>query len=119
MPRDTSRDLGVLRDRERPRVRAQQPRGLRLSRADAGWAGIEFYRSCRLQLLAVEAERHDLFLDHALHQQRAIALAPGEPLTPVANLGLGQRKQLAILDAENLHQSVVVEEGAVLGLVGA
>src|SRR5262245_54906792 len=105
MPGDTSRDLGVLRDRERLRVRAQPPRGLGLRRADAGWAGIEFYRSRRLELLAVEAERHDLFLDHTLHQQRTIALAPGQPLTPVTDLGLGQRKQLAILDAQDLHQS--------------
>src|SRR5262245_22866109 len=106
-----TRDLGALRDRERPRIRAQQPRGLGLRRADAGWANIEFYRSSGLSSLPSKLNAMISFSNHTLHQQRAIALAPGEPLTPVADLGLGQRRQLAILDAQNLHQSVVVEEG--------
>src|SRR5262249_46817645 len=53
---------------------------LRLRRPDAGRAGTELDRSGRLELLAVEVEHHDLFLDHALNQKRSVVLAPGETL---------------------------------------
>src|SRR5262249_38554204 len=66
----------------------------RLCGPDAGRARIELDRPSGLEFLAVEAEHHDLLLDHALNQKRAVALAPGEALTPVADLGLGQRDQL-------------------------
>src|SRR5262249_45384982 len=61
---------------------------------------------------------HDLLLDHALDQKRAVALTPGETLTPVADLGLRQRDQLVTFDAQHLHQPVIVEERVVLRLVG-
>src|SRR5262245_31253762 len=83
----------------------------RLRSADPGRAGIDLDRSRRLEVLAVEAEGHDLLLDHALDEESSVALAPGEPLAPVADLGLGQRRQFLALDAEHLHQAVVVEEG--------
>src|SRR6266508_1899176 len=91
----------------------------RLGGADAGRAGIDLDRSRRLELLAIEAERHDLPLDHALDQERAVAFAPRKTLAPMADLGLGQRRQFLALDAQHLHQAVVVEEGRALGLVGA
>src|SRR6516162_254252 len=87
-------------------------------RSDAGRPRIELDRPSGLELFAVEAEDHDLLLDHALDQKRAVALAPGETLTPVADLGLGQRDQLVAFDAQHLHQSVIVKERVVLGLVG-
>src|SRR5262249_19901015 len=90
----------------------------RLCGPDAGRARIELDRPSRLELFAVEAKYHDLLLDHALGQKRAVVLAPGETLTPVADLGLGQRDQLVAFDAQHLHQSVIVEERVVLGLVG-
>src|SRR5262249_15560515 len=71
----------------------------RLCRPDARRARIELDRPGGLELFAVEAERHDLLLDHALDQKRAVALTPGETLTPVADLGLGQRDQLVAFDA--------------------
>src|SRR5262249_53350671 len=82
----------------------------RLCGPDAGRAHIKLDRPRGLELFAVEAEYHDLLLDHALGQKRAVALAPGETLTPVADLGLGQRDQLVAFDAQHLHQAVVVEE---------
>src|SRR5262249_8989992 len=104
-----------------PRRECAWPGSARRSRLcgpDAGRARIEFDRPRGLELFAVEAKYHDLFLDHALGQKRAVALAPGETLTPVADLGLGQWDQLVAFDAQHLHQSVVVEERVVLGLVG-
>src|SRR5262249_47602687 len=92
-------------------------RTLPLRRSDGGRAGAELDRSSRLELLAVEIEHHDLFLDHALDQERAVVLAPGKPLTPVADLGFGQRHQLVAFDAQHLHQTVVVEERTVLRFV--
>src|SRR5262249_28319488 len=91
----------------------------RLCRPDGSRAGTELDRSGGLELFAVEAERHDLLLDHALDQKRAVALAPGKTLTPVADLGLGQWDQLIAFNAQHLHQAVVVEERIVLRLVGS
>src|SRR5215468_10684003 len=82
----------------------------RLCCPDACRARIELDRSGGLELFAVEAEYHDLLLDHALGQKHAVALTPGKTLTPVADLGLGQRDQLVAFDAQHLHQAVVVEE---------
>src|SRR5262249_55136283 len=90
-----------------------------LGGADRSWPRAEFDRSGRLERLAVEPERHDLLLDHALGQERAAVLAPGKPLTPVADFRLGQRHQLLAFDAQHLHQAVVVEERTVLRLVGS
>src|SRR5258708_25950928 len=92
---------------------------LGLRRSDGGWAGTELDRSGRLELLAVEVEDHDFFLDHALDQEGSVVLAPGETLTPVAGLGLGQRDQFLTFDAQHLHQSVVGEERTILRLVGS
>src|SRR6516164_2801823 len=82
----------------------------RLCCPDTRRARIELDRSGGLELFAVEAEYHDLLLDHALGQKRAVALTPGKTLTPVADLGLGQRDQLVAFDAQHLHQAVIVEE---------
>src|SRR5262245_1184315 len=90
---------------------------LRLRRPDAGRAGTELDRSGWLELLAVEVEHHDLFLDHALNQKRSVVLAPGETLTPVAGLGLSQRDQFLAFDAQHLHQAIIVEERTILRLV--
>src|SRR5258705_3597109 len=92
---------------------------LGLRRSDGGWAGTELDRSGRLELLAVEVEDHDFLLDHALDQEGSVVLAPGETLTPVAGLGLGQRDQFLTFDAQHLHQSVVGEERTILRLVGS
>src|SRR5262249_60731233 len=67
------------------RARARRSR---LCGPDVGRARIELDRPCGLELFAVEAEYHDLLLDHALGQKRAVALAPGKTLTPVADLVL-------------------------------
>src|SRR5262249_22494227 len=48
-----------------------------LGGADPGRPCAEFDRSGRLERLAVESEHHDLLLDHALGQERAVVLAPG------------------------------------------
>src|SRR5947208_15700238 len=90
---------------------------LRLRRADGGRAATDLDRSGRLELLAVEAKHHDLFLDHALGQERATVLAPGEALTPVAGLRLRHRDQFIAFDAEYFDQTVIVEERTVLRLV--
>src|SRR6266403_1487461 len=92
---------------------------LGLCRSDGGWTGTKLDRSGRLELLAVEVERHDLFLDHALDQKGSVVLAPGETLTPMAGLGLGQRNQFLTFDAQHLHQSVIGEERTILRLVGS
>src|SRR5215510_15343276 len=91
----------------------------RLCGPDAGRTRIKLDRPSGLEFFAVEAEYHDLLLDHALGQKRAVALAPGKTLTPVADLGLGQRDQLVAFDALHLRQAVVVEERVVLRLVGS
>src|SRR5439155_3387577 len=90
---------------------------LRLRRADGGRAATDLDRSGRLELLAVEAKHHDLFLDHALGQERATVLAPGEALTPVAGLRLRHRDQFIAFDAEYFDQTVIVEERTVFRLV--
>src|SRR5215471_19498896 len=90
----------------------------RLCGPDAGRTRIKLDRPSGLELFAVEAEYHDLLLDHALGQKRAVVLTPGKTLTPVADLGLSQRDQLVAFDAQHLHQAVIVEERIVLGLVG-
>src|SRR5438093_12794959 len=59
------------------------------------------------------------FSDHALGQERAGVLAPGEALTPVAGLRFGQRDQFIAFDAEYFDQTVIVEERTVLRLVGS
>src|SRR5262249_22570311 len=63
----------------------------RLCRPDASRTGTDLDRSGGLELFAVEAEYHDLLLDHALDQKRAVALAPSKTLTPVTDLGFRQR----------------------------
>src|SRR5260370_24229580 len=90
---------------------------LGLCRSDGGWTGTKLDRSGRLELLAVEVEHHDLFLDHALDQKGSVVLAPGETLTPMAGLGLGQRNQFLTFDAQHLHQSVIGEKRTILRLV--
>ena len=60
----------------------------RLCGPNASRARIELDRPGGLEFFAVEAEDHDLLLDHALDQKHAVALTPGETLTPVADLGL-------------------------------
>src|SRR5215510_2279090 len=90
----------------------------RLCRPDASRTGTELDRSGGLELFAVEAEYHDLLLDHALDQKRAVALAPSKTLTPVADLGFRQRDQFVAFNAQHLHQPVVVEERVALRLVG-
>src|SRR5438034_824191 len=90
-----------------------------LRRADGGRAATHLDRSGQLELLTVEAKHHDLFLDHALGQERASVLAPGEALTPVAGLRFGQRDQFIAFDAEYFDQAVIVEERTVLRLVGS
>src|SRR5262245_66663006 len=55
----------------------------RLCRPDASRTGTELDRSGGLELFAVEAEYHDLLLDHALDQKRAVALAPSHTLIKV------------------------------------
>src|SRR4029077_12002240 len=76
---------------------------LRLGRANSRRPGAYLDRSSRLERFAVEIEHHDLVLDHALHEERAVVLAPGEPLTPVADFGLGQRDQFVAFYAQHLH----------------
>src|SRR5262249_42166555 len=80
----------------------------RLCCPDARRARIELDRPGGLEFFAVEAEYHDLLLDHALDQKRAVALTPGKTLTPVADLSLSQRDQLVAFDAQHLHQAVIV-----------
>src|SRR5260370_41532951 len=92
---------------------------LGLCRSDGGWTGTKLDRSGRLELLAVEVEHHDLFLDHALDQKGSVVLAPGETLTPMAGLGLGQRNQFLTFDAQHLHQSVIGEKLTIPRLVGS
>src|SRR5262245_37096349 len=58
----------------------------RFCRPNASRARIKLDRPGGLELFAVEAEYHDLLLDHALGQKRAVVLAPGETLAPVADL---------------------------------
>src|SRR5262245_18211619 len=90
----------------------------RLCGPDAGRTRIKLDRPSGLELFALEAEYRDLLLDHALGQKRAVALAPCETLTPVADLGLGPRDQLVAFDDQHLHQSVIVEERVVFCFVG-
>ena len=52
---------------------------LRLRRANSRRPGAYLDRSSRLERFAVEIEHHDLVLDHALHEECAVVLAPGEP----------------------------------------
>src|SRR3954454_6384060 len=96
-----------------------RPKLLLASRSQTNRAGAQLDGSRELQFAAIKAQHLDLPLRSRLIQERAVVLALGDPLAPVADLGLRDKGQLSAVHPVDLEEPEIVEERRVLRLMRA